>query len=415
MDPDGTQYGGDEFFTTLAASQPTPPAVITLTASSLTTTSVVLNGTINGVTSYAVAHFQYGTDTNYTGGQAGTYFTSSTGQTEPFNYPLTGLSPNTTYHYRAFGFNCCAEGFGGDMTFTTATPQPPPTVTTLAAGAINTNSAQLNGAVNPNGAGTTAFFQWGADTNYGNVTTQTGIGTTPQSDFQATLTGLSSSTTYHYRMVANNSSTISYGADASFTTAWAPQPPTLVSPGTPTDTGSTVGTLTPTLTWNGFSQATEYNLMVSAYPSGAVVYSSVLTGTSVQMPGGYLQAGTKYDWSVNSVNSVGEAGANSTPLVFQTASLPSVQTLTPTNGVGDGSVTLLGTVNPNGSGTTVYFEYGPTTSYGTITTQTGIGTTAQTFSALVTGLLRDRTYHYRMDAVNGIGPSQGSDVSFVSP
>jgi hypothetical protein len=167
--------------------------------------------------------------------------------------------------------------------------------------------------------------------------------------------------------------------------------------------------------WTGASQASYYYLTVSQYPSGSVAYSTALTGTSFQIPANNLQSGTAYSWLMSSVNSLGNQSANSSPLYFQTASLPTVQTLTATNSATvNGTVMLNGSVNPNGSSTTVYFEYGLTTSYGAITTQTGIGTAAEVFSATVTGLETDHTYHYRVDAVNGIGSSYGSDVVFVT-
>ena len=42
-----------------------------------------------------------------------------------------------------------------------------PAVVTGSASHLAQTSARLNGTVNPNGSGTTYFFQWGLDTNYG--------------------------------------------------------------------------------------------------------------------------------------------------------------------------------------------------------------------------------------------------------
>jgi hypothetical protein len=113
----GFSYGGYLTFTNTDAPS---PVLTTLAASSLTTNSAVLNATVNGEGSQAMAYFLYGTDTNYTGGQVGSYTTSETNDTEPFSFTLTNLAPNTTYHYEAVGFNCCSGGFGGDQQFTTA-------------------------------------------------------------------------------------------------------------------------------------------------------------------------------------------------------------------------------------------------------------------------------------------------------
>src|SRR5207244_8057 len=59
-------------------------------------------------------------------------------------------------------------------------PRVAPTVTTNGAGSVTSTSATLNGRVNPNGLGTTSYFQWGTTTAYGNTTSaqSLGIGTT---------------------------------------------------------------------------------------------------------------------------------------------------------------------------------------------------------------------------------------------
>lgn len=44
-----------------------------------------------------------------------------------------------------------------------------PVVTTLAASGVTATNAMLNGTVNPNGAVTTAYYQYGPTTNYGNI------------------------------------------------------------------------------------------------------------------------------------------------------------------------------------------------------------------------------------------------------
>ena len=87
---------------------------------------------------------------------------------------------------------------------------------------ITGNSATLNGTVDPGGsyASTTVVFEWGTDTSYGNQTTATqspATGTTAQT-VSANLTGLASSTTYHYRVKAANRVRTTYGTDQSFTT-----------------------------------------------------------------------------------------------------------------------------------------------------------------------------------------------------
>ncbi len=78
--------------------------------------------------------------------------------------------------------------------------------------------------------------------------------------------------------------------------------------------------------------------------------------------------------------------------------------------------TLNGIVNPNTKTTSMYFEYGTSTSYGTVAgAQTGLtGTTGLELSTTVSGLTADKTYHYRIVATNEAGTTVGEDRTFVT-
>ncbi len=95
----------------------------------------------------------------------------------------------------------------------------PPAVQTLAAtGATYTNATTLNGSASL--LATSAWFEWGTTTNYGNVTSAQVLGSgSGQTNFNQALTGLSGVVTYHYRAVASNCRGVVYGDDQSFTGA----------------------------------------------------------------------------------------------------------------------------------------------------------------------------------------------------
>ena len=100
----------------------------------------------------------------------------------------------------------------------TPTPVSTPAVTTNPATLIGSFSARLNGTVNPHGLTTTVHLQYGTTTNYGHTTaSQTKTGNTSQ-NISASVSGLSASTTYHFRIVATNSHRTVFGADRMFTT-----------------------------------------------------------------------------------------------------------------------------------------------------------------------------------------------------
>ncbi|HEX4108529.1 MAG TPA: fibronectin type III domain-containing protein [Solirubrobacteraceae bacterium] len=114
---------------------------------------------------------------------------------------------------------------GQVVTTSSSTPNPPaaPTVTAPARAAtvLGSTSAQLHGAVNPDGQATTYFFQWGLNSSYGKQIPATpasvGAGTSPVSVSQ-TLTNLAPDTTYHFRLVATSAGGTSYGPAETFTT-----------------------------------------------------------------------------------------------------------------------------------------------------------------------------------------------------
>jgi hypothetical protein len=99
----------------------------------------------------------------------------------------------------------------------TAVAQGPPTVTTGAA-QPGTTTATVNGTVDPNLTAASYHFEYGTTTGYGLSTPNQSAGSGDDAvPVQATLSGLTASTTYHYRLVAEDVK----GADATFTTTAA--------------------------------------------------------------------------------------------------------------------------------------------------------------------------------------------------
>jgi hypothetical protein len=91
-------------------------------------------------------------------------------------------------------------------------------------------------------------------------------------------------------------------------------------------------------------------------------------------------------------------------------------TTTAATGLTSSGGTVNGTVNPEGQATTYQFEYGTTTGYGSVSPASpgsaGSGTTAVNESSALSGLSPSTTYHYRLDATNGTGTTDGSDQQF---
>jgi hypothetical protein len=91
-------------------------------------------------------------------------------------------------------------------------------------------------------------------------------------------------------------------------------------------------------------------------------------------------------------------------------------TTQPANSIDNKSARLNGSVNPNGQATTWYFEFGPTTSYGTRTNtrSAGSGTRTVSVSQALSGLAASTTYHFRLVASNASGTTLGADVTFTT-
>ncbi len=82
----------------------------------------------------------------------------------------------------------------------------------------------------------------------------------------------------------------------------------------------------------------------------------------------------------------------------------------------DTSAVLHGTVNPNGSATTYYFQWGLTTAYGvqSVEHSAGHGTKPVAVSTTAGSLIPGTAYHYRLVATNGAGTTVGADHTFTT-
>ncbi|OGU27792.1 MAG: hypothetical protein A2X66_07410 [Ignavibacteria bacterium GWA2_54_16] len=211
----GTSSGSALSFTTT----PPLPAVTTASASSITSTTAVLNGTVNPSGALTAASFEWGTISTLSSAASTTSRSIGSGTSDvAVADTLSGLNANTTYYYRAVGVNGAGTQKGSIVSFTTKGAGVAPTVTTGSPMSISTTSATLTGSVNPNGLSTSVVFQYGTSTGYGNqvTATQSPVNGASAVSVSALLSGLSAGTTYHYRVVATNSAGTANGVDQTF-------------------------------------------------------------------------------------------------------------------------------------------------------------------------------------------------------
>jgi Concanavalin A-like lectin/glucanases superfamily/Regulator of chromosome condensation (RCC1) repeat/Domain of unknown function (DUF5011) len=171
-------------------------------ASSVTAYAATLNGSVLPNYQQTVVWFQYGPTTNYgfTTPQISVAANNSSAVSVGQNIGL--LSEGSFYHYQLVAMNTAGTNFGGDLTFSTLVA---PGVSTLAATNITGSGVTLTSGVSPNGMDTTAWFEWGATTIYGNVTPATDVGGGPGTVMvSARIFGVLGGQAYHYHLVATN-------------------------------------------------------------------------------------------------------------------------------------------------------------------------------------------------------------------
>ena len=396
----GSANGADLTFTTSS----TPPTVTTSAATNVATTSARLNGNLGslGTAGSVSVSFEYGLTAGY-GSTTGVQTMSAIGG---FNADISGLSPNTLYHFRARAVGHGSVN-GGDLTFTTTST--PPTVTTSAATNVATTSARLNGNLGSLGtAGSVSVsFEYGLTASYGSTTgvqTMSAIG-----GFNADISGLSPNTLYHFRARAVGHGSVN-GGDLTFTTSFTP-------PSVTTTVATNIGTTVARLNGNLGSLGTAGSVSVSFEYGLTTGYGST---TGVQIMSG--TGGFSFDLDALTPNTVyhfraratGQGTANGSDLSFTTANTPPTVTTNDATNIGPTSARLNGNLGSLGtaSSVSVFFEYGLTTNYGSITNVQATSAIGS-FNADITGLSANTLYHFRARAA-GQGTANGSDLTFTT-
>jgi hypothetical protein len=212
----GTSVGSDQSFKTGGTAPPpsTPPTASTGSATNLNQSGATVNGTVDPGGQATSYYFEYGPTSNY-GFQTAATSGGSGVDNEPVSANLDGLASSTTYHYRLVAVSAGGTALGSDQTFTTTTP---PAATTGTATQIRKTAVVLNGTVDPKGQATTYYFQYGTSTAYGLQTSPASAGSGGGNvAVHSELTGLTTNTIYHYRIIAESAGGTSYGADQTVT------------------------------------------------------------------------------------------------------------------------------------------------------------------------------------------------------
>jgi hypothetical protein len=182
-------------------------AVLMVTASTQTMT---YRGTIPALT-YTITGFVNGETAAVVGGSA-TCTTTATSSSAIGEYPITCSTGTLSAANYSFSF------VNGYLMVNATTPGIP-RVTTLPTSRIASTTVTVSGMVQPNGAVTTYWFEYGTRAaNLTQISSQTLPPGTVQAAVNTQLIGLVPLTVYYYRVVASNSAGISQGRILEFRT-----------------------------------------------------------------------------------------------------------------------------------------------------------------------------------------------------
>jgi phosphodiesterase/alkaline phosphatase D-like protein len=296
----------------------TPPAVEgvgTGAVEGLQPTEATLTGTLTPGGVEAHYYFEWGTTSSYgryspalpPGVDAGAGETPVTAQA-----PLSGLAPNTTYHYRLVAVNEFGVTAGADAKFTT--PGPPRIAGEPPSG-IGHETATIKARIDPDERETKYRFEYGESAAYEHEV-PIGGASIPAGETQVSvavaLTGLNLGVTYHYRVVATNAAGTTAQPDQRFTTI----PPALIDEEAVTHVSATAATLQTEI--NPLGHETTYYFQ---YGTANCALEASSCSDSPEAPGAGIGAGeadqarslslqeltpdTTYSYRVVAINSLG--------------------------------------------------------------------------------------------------------------
>jgi len=378
----------DFTFTTSAPPDTTPPVISGVAAGSVTMSGATVSWTTDEASDSDV---DFGTTTAY-----GSSTPLDSSLVIAHGVALSGLFASTTYHYRVSSRDAAGNlATSGDFTFTTtAVPDTtPPVISGVGAGSITASGATLSWATDE---ASDSEVDYGTTTAYGSSTP---LDSSLVLSHSVTLSGLTASTTYHYRVNSHDAAgNLATSGDFTFTTPAPPDttPPVIsgVAAGSVTASGATVSWSTD----EASNSEVDYGT-TTAYGASTPLDSSLVLSHSVTLSG--LTASTTYHYRVNSHDAAGNV-ATSADLTFTTA--PPPDTTPPAiSAVAMGSITAsAATVSwTTDEASSSQVDYGATPAYGASTPFDS--SLVLSHAVALSGLAAGTTYHYRVKSQDAAG------------
>jgi hypothetical protein len=425
-----------------AASAAGPPeAPVTGAASAITATTAVLAGTLNPAAKgepgeWQFAYLQAEGKCEPGGTPAPAAPEHAAGEEKEAVTPTTveSLEPNAHYAFCLTESNPEGRAVGNVQKFTTLSA--PPAVDAESASAIKATEATLEAQVNPNNRETTVVFEYAIEEGMLGTLGASKVevpgsinGFGDQTVTASTGAVLAPGTFYFFRAVAVNAGGEETAGTppVEFKTATPPETPQattaepsattavlhgVLNPGAPGNPGKYVFFYRPDTT--GECQGEGEQSTTEAEAAGA--QGEAATGDAPKPEGPALLPNTEYAFCVQATNGAGET-AISTAQTFKTLAVKPTLSGEEARNVTAETADLSGKLNPNGTDTKYLFEYGESTGYGTKTPEqdAGAGFTETTVTAHLTGLAKNKTYHWRLVATSTAGTTTGPDHTFIYP
>jgi PKD repeat protein len=344
----------------------------------------------------------------------------------------SSATATATHTYAAVGNYNVSLTVTDNLGFSSTVTQPlaitsdgtaPPYATTGGSSGVSDKGATLQGTVNPENQSAQYQFVYGTSPTALSQSTPLTSAPTGQNAtaVSATLSGLTPSTTYYYRLDMVASGQTYSGLVQSFTTTATPPPPQ--TPSAATGSASGIGTASAIITGTidpGGTQKVSYHFAYGTSPNSltsGTLETGQLSGTtsisvSAELSG--LTRNTTYYFQLDAtLNGETYSGA----VHSFTTRLPAPGTSTgAATAITSSGATVSGTVSPNGAATSYLVEFGTTTAYGHSTASFAAGGGGGTVPVKVTlsGLAPRTRYHYRLVATSAGGTAVGGDRTFTT-
>ena len=443
-----TTTSADSTFTTSSPVDTIPPAISGVVSSNITTTGATITWTTDETSD---SQIDYGTTSAY-----GSSSALDTTLKTPHSLNLSGLNPDTTYHFRVLSRDTAGNlATSGDGIFKTLNT---PDITAPVISGIISSGITATGAIVTWSTDERASSQvnYGTTSAYGSSTSNS---TSLVTSHSRILSGLSASTTYHYQVRSSDAvGNEAISEDRTFTTAASAGltitnlnvgsglPYEIVNSGsgdgvlvyidraytssgvpsalngktyikTANDDKTSIGSAFLTFTINQDAIIyVAHDDRISAKPSWLTAFTDTGDNLNIQ---GNAHSLFKKSFPSGQVSLGGNEGASDKRMyavIIESGGGGSADTTPPLlAGVVVGNITSLGAVITwsTDEAATSQIEYGTTTTYGSLSVKNA--TLVTNHSRSLSGLNASTIYHYRLISVDAFGNQvTGSDRTFIT-